>query len=159
MIGSMIRDLALHPDQRRILIDHPDLLPTTAVEEFIRWVSPVLNMRRTATVDLEWHGKDIHAGDEILLLYGAANRDPRAFTDPDVLDVTRQHNRHVAFGFGTHVCLGAHLARLEISVLFEELLRRMPDWELIDPDEPSIMPATFARAYDSIRIRFTPSPG
>ena len=159
VIGSMIRDLALHPDQRRILIDHPDLLPTTAVEEFIRWVSPVLNMRRTATVDLEWHGKDIHAGDEILLLYGAANRDPRAFTDPDVLDVTRQHNRHVAFGFGTHVCLGAHLARLEISVLFEELLRRMPDWELIDPDEPSIMPATFARAYDSIRIRFTPTPG
>ncbi len=159
VIGSMIRDLALYPDQRRILIDHPELMATTGVEEFIRWVSPVLNMRRTATVDVEWHGEHIHAGDEILLLYGAANRDPRAFTDPDVLDVTRQHNRHVAFGFGTHVCLGAHLARLEISILFEELLQRMPDWELVDPDEPHIMPATFARAYDSIRIRFTPSRG
>ena len=63
----------------------------------------------------------------------------------------------MAFGFGTHVCLGAHLARLEISILFDELLRRMPDWELVDPDEPTIMPATFARAYDRIRIRFTPS--
>jgi cytochrome P450 family 142 subfamily A polypeptide 1 len=157
VIGSMIRDLALDPDQRRILIDRPELLATTAVEEFIRWVSPVLNMRRTATDDLEWHGQHIQAGDEILLLYGAANRDPRAFTNPDVLDVTRPHNRHVAFGFGTHVCLGAHLARLEIVVMFEELLRRLPDWELIDPEEPKIMPATFARAYDNIRIRFTPT--
>lgn len=157
VIGSMIHDLALQPGQRQILLDHPELLPTTAVEEFIRWVSPVLNMSRTATVDLEWHGQHISAGDQILLLYGAANRDPRTFSDPDMLDVTRSHNRHVAFGFGTHVCLGAHLARLEISVMFDELLRRMPDWELIDPDEPTIMPATFARAYDRIRIRFTPT--
>jgi cytochrome P450 family 142 subfamily A polypeptide 1 len=157
VIGTMIRDLALDPGQRRILRAHPELLATTAVEEFIRWVSPVLNMRRTATQDLEWHGQSIQTGDEILLLYGAANRDPRAFSDPDVLDVTRQHNRHVAFGFGTHVCLGAHLARLEITVLFDELLRRLPDWELIDPEEPKIMPATFARAYDHIRIRFTPT--
>ena len=157
VIGSMIHDLALQSGQRQILLDHPELLPTTAVEEFIRWVSPVLNMSRTATVDLEWHGQHISAGDQILLLYSAANRDPRAFSDPDMLDVTRSHNRHVAFGFGTHVCLGAHLARLEISVMFDELLRRMPDWELIDPDEPTIMPATFARAYDRIRIRFTPT--
>ena len=69
----------------------------------------------------------------------------------------RSHNRHVAFGFGTHFCLGAHLARLEIRVMFEELLRRMPDWEPVDPDESKIMPATFARAYDRIGIRFTPS--
>jgi cholest-4-en-3-one 26-monooxygenase len=157
VIGSMIRDLALLPDQRRLLIEKPEVLATTGVEEFIRWVSPVLNMRRTATVDLDWHGETIHAGDEILLLYGAANRDPRAFTEPDDLDVTRPQNRHVAFGFGTHVCLGAHLARLEIRIMFEELLRRMPDWELTDPDEPHIMPATFARAYDTVRIRFTPS--
>ena len=75
----------------------------------------------------------ISAGDQLLLLYGAANRDPREFAEPDTLDVTRAHNRHVAFGFGTHVCLGAHLARLEIRVMFEELLRRMPGWELVDP--------------------------
>ena len=157
VIGSMIRELALQPDQRQVLLDHPDLLATTAVEEFIRWVSPILNMRRTATVDHELHGQPIRAGDELLLLYASANRDPRAFDQPDVLDVTRAGNRHVAFGFGTHFCLGAHLARLEIRVMFEEILRRMPDWELVDPDEPKIIPATFARAFDRIRIRFTPS--
>jgi cytochrome P450 family 142 subfamily A polypeptide 1 len=154
VIGSMIRELALQPEQRRLLTERPELMSTTAVEEFIRWVSPVLNMRRTATEDHELQGQQIRAGDELLLLYASANRDPRAFEHPDRLDVTREHNRHVAFGFGTHFCLGAHLARLEIRVLFEELLRRLPDWELIDPSEPQIVPASFARAFDSVRIRF-----
>jgi cholest-4-en-3-one 26-monooxygenase len=156
VIGSMIHDLALHPAQRQLLLDEPDLLGTSAVEEFIRWVTPISNMRRTATTDHTLHGQDVHEGDELVLLYGSANRDPRAFEDPETLDVTRSNNRHVAFGFGTHFCLGAWLARLEIRVMFEELLQRMPDWELIDPDEPRIMPATFARAYDRVRIRFTP---
>jgi cytochrome P450 family 142 subfamily A polypeptide 1 len=154
VIGSMIRELALQPEQRRLLIENPDLLSSTAVEEFIRWVTPVLNMRRTATADHEFHGQTISEGDELLLLYPSANRDARIFTQPDVLDVTRAHNRHVAFGFGTHFCLGAQLARLEIRVMFEEMLRRMPDWELCDPDEPKVIPATFARAYDRVRIRF-----
>ena len=157
VIGTMSHDLALHPDQRRVLAERPQLLGTTAVEEFIRWVSPILNMRRTATVDHELHGQQIGEGDELLLLYASANRDPRAFTDPDTLDVTREHNRHVAFGFGTHFCLGAQLARLEIRVMFEELVRRMPDWELVDSDESKIIPATFSRAYNRIPIRFTPS--
>jgi cytochrome P450 family 142 subfamily A polypeptide 1 len=156
VIGSMIRELALQPDQRRILLERPELL-TDAVEEFIRWVTPVLNMRRTVTEDHELHGQRLSAGDEVLLLYAAANRDPRVFSRPDELDVTRPPSRHLAFGNGTHVCLGAHLARLEIRVAFEELLRRMPDWELSDPGEPRIIPATFARAYDRIRITFTPS--
>ncbi len=154
VIGTMIRDLALQPDQRQLLLDRPELLETTAVEEFIRWVSPVLNMRRTVTTDHELHGQHLHEGDEVLLLYAAANRDPRVYTDPERLDVTRLDNRHLAFGFGTHFCLGAWLARLEVRVMFEELLRRVPDWELVDPDEPRVMPATFARAYDRIRIRF-----
>ena len=157
VIGSMIRELALQPDQRQLLLDRPELVSTTAVEEFIRWVTPVLNMRRTVTADHELHGQQLHEGDEILLLYGAANRDPSAFDDPDVLNVARANKRHVAFGFGTHFCLGAHVARLEIRVMFEEMLRRIPHWELIDPDEPKIMPASFARAYDRIPIRFTPS--
>jgi cholest-4-en-3-one 26-monooxygenase len=157
VIGSMIRDLALHPEQRRLLLDRPELLSGAAVEEFIRWVSPVLNMSRTATEDHELHGQHIRRGDQLLLMYASANRDPRAFESPDVLDVARAHNRHVAFGFGTHFCLGAQLARLEIRVMFEEMLRRMPDWELVDPREPKILPASFARAYDHIRIRFTPS--
>ena len=157
VIGSIMRELALQPGQRQLLLDRPELLSSTAIEEFIRWVSPVLNMARTATVDLELHGEQIRAGDELLLLYGAANRDPRAFDRPEVFDVTRGGNRHVAFGFGSHFCLGAHLARLEIRVMFEELLTRMPDWTLVDPDEPQIIPATFARAYDRIRIRYRPS--
>jgi cholest-4-en-3-one 26-monooxygenase len=157
VIGSMIRELALHPGQRQLLIDQPELLSRTAVEEFIRFVSPVLNMSRTATVSHELGGQQIREGDELLLLYASANRDPRAFDNPEHLDVTRAHNRHVAFGFGTHFCLGAQLGRLEIRVMFEELLRRIPDWELADPSEPRIHPATFARAYDRIRIRFTPS--
>jgi cytochrome P450 family 142 subfamily A polypeptide 1 len=156
VIGSMIRQLALQPDQRQLLLDRPDLLSDPAVEEFIRWVSPVLNMRRTASEDHELHGQRIRRGDQLLLLYASANRDPRAFESPEVLDVTRAHNRHVAFGFGTHFCLGAQLARLEIRVMFEELLRRIPDWELVDPLEPKILPASFARAYDRIRIRFAP---
>jgi cholest-4-en-3-one 26-monooxygenase len=156
VIGSMIRDLALRPEVRQKLIDRPELLSSTAVEEFIRWVSPILNMSRTATLDHGLHGEQIREGDELLLMYASANRDPRVFKDPEVLDVTREHNRHVAFGFGTHFCLGSHLARLEIRVMFEELLRRIPDWELVDPEEPAIIPATFARAYDRIRIRFRP---
>jgi cytochrome P450 family 142 subfamily A polypeptide 1 len=158
VIGSMIRELALQPAPRQLLVDHPELLAMTAVEEFIRWVSPILNMRRTATVDHDLRGERIHAGDELLLLYASANRDPRAFEEPDLLDVTRHpDNRHIAFGFGTHFCLGAHLARLEIRVMFEELLRRIPDWELVDPTEPQIIPAVFARSYDRVRIRFTPN--
>jgi len=156
VIGSMIRELAVQPMQRRHLLDRPELLATSAVEEFIRWVTPVLNFRRTATVDHDLGGQAIREGDELLLLYASANRDPRAFDDPEVLDVTRGHNRHVAFGFGSHFCLGAQLARLEIRVMFEELLRRIADWELVDPNEPKIIPATFARAYDRIRIRYTP---
>ncbi len=154
VIGSMIRELALQPDQRALLQERPELLSTTAVEEFIRWVSPILNMRRTVTEEHELHGQTLREGDQVVLMYASANRDPRAFTDPDRLDVTRPDNRHVAFGFGTHFCLGAWLARLERRGLLEELLRRIPEWELVDPDEPQIVPGTFARAYDRIRIRY-----
>jgi cytochrome P450 family 142 subfamily A polypeptide 1 len=154
VIGSMIHDLALDTAQRRLLAERPELLASTAVEEFIRWVSPILNMRRTATEDHELHGQHIRTGDQLLLMYASANRDPRAFTDPDRLDVTREHNRHVAFGFGTHFCLGASLARLELRVMFEELLRRVPDWELVDEGACKILPATFARSYDQVPIRY-----
>jgi cytochrome P450 family 142 subfamily A polypeptide 1 len=157
VIGSIIRELALQPEQRQILLDRPDVLADTAIEEFIRWVTPILNMRRTVTETHELHGKTLNEGDEVLLMYSSANRDDRAFDDPERFDVTRAHNHHVAFGFGTHFCLGASLARLEIRVMFEELLRRMPDWRLAPGTDPQIMPATFARAYDAVPIEFTPS--
>ena len=153
VIGSIIRELALRPDQRRALAEHPELLQGPAVEEFIRWVTPISNMRRTVTEDHELHGQQLHAGDELLLLYGAANRDDRVFDDPEGFDVTRSPNHHVAFGFGTHFCLGASLARLELRVMFEELVRRLPEWRLTGP-EPRILPATFTRGYDAVRVEW-----
>jgi cholest-4-en-3-one 26-monooxygenase len=156
VIGSIVRELALRPDQRQLLIDRPEVLGQTAVEEFIRWVSPISNMRRTVTEDHELHGQRLRTGDEVLLLYGSGNRDDRVFDDPEAFDVTRAHNHHVAFGFGTHFCLGASLARLEIRIMFEELLRRIPDWRLAAGTGPRIVPATFARAYDAVHIEFTP---
>jgi cholest-4-en-3-one 26-monooxygenase len=154
VIGSIVRELALRPDQRQLLVDQPELLATTAVEEFIRWVSPISNMRRTVHEDHELHGQQLRTGDEVLLLYGAANRDDRVFTDPETFDVRRPSNHHVAFGFGTHFCLGASLARLELRIMFEEMTRRIPGWRLVDP-EPRILPATFTRAYDAVHVEFT----
>jgi cytochrome P450 family 142 subfamily A polypeptide 1 len=89
-------------------------------------------------------------------MYGSANRDERAFDDPDRFDVTRTHNHHVAFGFGTHFCLGSSLARIEIRVMFEELLRRIPDWRIVPGTESNVLGATFTRAYDAVHIEFTP---
>ena len=153
----MCLELTRHADQRAQLVADPGILADTGVEEFIRWVTPILNMRRTATEDHELHGQAIRAGDELLLMYSSANRDERAFEDPDALDVTRQLNHHVAFGFGTHFCLGASLARLEIRVLFEELLRRIPEWRLADGAAPRKVPSAFACAYDAIPVEFTPA--
>ena len=152
VIGSIVYELTRQPDQAQLLRDGADM--TVAVEEFIRWVSPILNMRRTATEDHELHGQQIKVGDEFLLMYAAANRDPRVFDDPDRFDVTRAHNHHVAFGFGTHFCLGASLARLETRIMFEQLFARIGSWELAPGAEPAVIPAVFTRAYDQIPIVF-----
>ena len=158
VIGTTVLTLIRHPDQRQKLIDDPSIIGRTAVEEMIRWVTPILNMRRTATEDHELHGQTIRSGDQLLLLYGAANRDPEAFDDPDRFEVTRSHNHHVAFGFGTHFCLGANLARLEIRVMFEELLRRLPDVRLAPGVEPEVVPGYFARTLRKLPVEFTPAP-
>jgi len=157
VIGSIMLELARHTEQRATLLADPAILGATGVEEFIRWVSPILNMRRTATETNELHGQTIAAGDELLLMYSSANRDERVFRDPETFDVTREHNHHVAFGFGTHFCLGASLARLEIRVMFEELLRRIPDWRLAPGAEPAVVPSAFTRGYDAVPIEFTPA--
>ncbi len=156
VIGTACLELMRRPDQREVLASDPSILAATGVEELIRWVTPILNMRRTATEDHELHGEAISAGDEILLMYSSANRDERVFDEPDELDVTRPHNHHVAFGFGTHFCLGASLARLEIRVMFEELLRRLPDMALASGATPAKQPSAFACAYDAIPVEFTP---
>lgn len=109
----------------------------SAVEEMLRWVTPIQNMNRTATRDVEFAGQQIREGDRMLLLYPSGNRDERVFVDPHRFDIHRDPNQHMAFGgYGRHHCLGAQLARLELTVLFDELLDRLPDIELADPEAP-----------------------
>ncbi len=123
--------LIAHPDQHRLLVEDPSLIPG-AVEEMLRWNSPVVHMARTATVDVEIRGQRIAEGDVVVMLYGSANRDEDVFgCDSEEFKVTRHPNPHIAFGCGEHSCVGAQLARLEATVMFEELLRRFPRLELV----------------------------
>jgi cytochrome P450 len=131
----------------------PRLTPT-AVEEIVRWASPVTWMRRTATRDGELNGHRYRAGDKFLLFYAAANRDPAVFADPEVFDVGRDPNPHVGFGAkGPHFCLGAHLARREIAVTFEELFRQLPDLEVIG--EPDRLRSSFVNGLKRLPARLT----
>jgi cholest-4-en-3-one 26-monooxygenase len=122
--GGMLT-LFQHPEQWQRLLSDKSLV-RTAVDEIVRWVTPVNLFRRTATQDIELHGKTIKKGDKVVVFYGSANRDESVFADPDVFDVGRNPNPHIGFGGGgPHFCLGAHLARLELRVLFETLLELM----------------------------------
>jgi cytochrome P450 family 142 subfamily A polypeptide 1 len=136
-------------------------LVSGAIEEMLRWVSPIKNMNRTVTEDIDFHGAELKAGDQMLLLYPSANRDEAVFDDPFTFDIRRAPNDHVAFGgYGTHHCLGKSLARLELQVMFETLLDRLPDIELVDPAEPAYRAANFVSGYESLPVRFTPTaPG
>jgi cytochrome P450 len=123
--------LISHPDQRRLLVEDPVLIPG-AVEEMLRWNSPVVHMARTAVADVEIRGQWIAEGDVVVMLYGSANRDEDVFgSDSEEFKVTRHPNPHIAFGCGEHSCVGAQLARLEATVMFEELLGRFPKLELV----------------------------
>lgn len=156
VISGGMYQLCLHPGQRRTLIDDPGKIPT-AVEEMLRWVSPIKNMNRTATRDVELGGRTIREGDKVLLLYPSANRDADVFDDPFRFDVERTPNDHIAFGNGPHFCLGNSLARLELKVMFERLLARLPDIEPIEDGEPAHRAANFVSGYESFKVRFTPS--
>jgi cholest-4-en-3-one 26-monooxygenase len=159
VIGQTVWNLARFPDQLQILLAQPPVIGSSGVEEFIRYATPILNMRRTVTVDHELHGQQLSEGDQVLLMYGAANSDERAFSEPDRFDVTRRPGHHVAFGFGTHFCLGANLARLELRILFEELLRALPGIRLPPGCEPEFMPGYFTRTLRELWVEFSPSPG
>jgi cholest-4-en-3-one 26-monooxygenase len=158
VIGQTVWNLARFGDQRQILLDDPAVLETTAVEEFIRYATPVLNMARTVTVDHSLHGQRLRAGDQVLLMYAAANLDEREFDRPERFDVTRRGNHHAAFGFGTHFCLGAHLARLELRILFSELLRAWPGFRLVPGYQPEFAPGYFTRTLRELRIELSPGP-
>ena len=152
--GGIYQLLAKHDLWDRLVADR-GLLPTT-VEEMLRWVSPIKNMARTATRDVELDGKDIRAGQKLLLLYPSANRDEDVFVDPFRFDITRAPNDHLAFGFGTHFCLGASLARLELRVVLDRLLDRLPDLHLVEEAEPAFRPANFISGYEGMKVAFSP---
>jgi len=141
VIARTLLNLVAHPDQWQRLRDGADL--TVATEEFIRYVTPIHNMCRVATTDYELSGVTIPAGNQVVLMYGSANRDPAHFDDPERFDVTRQPNNHIAFGFGTHFCLGAALARMEIRVFFEEFVRRVRSFTITPGTTPVEMPNAF----------------
>ena len=149
--GGMLA-LIKHPEERARLMAKPELLPT-AVEEMLRWVSPLIYFRRTATKDVELRGQKIKENDKVAIWYPSANRDEDVFAEPEKFDVGRTPNNHVAFGIGQHFCLGANLARLEIKIMFEELIRRMPDIQLDGPVRR--LRSNFLNSIKSMPVRYT----
>lgn len=147
--------LSNHPDQRaRWLSDYDNLAPT-AIEEILRWSTPVVHFRRTATVDTELAGQRIAAGDKVVLFYNSANRDEAVFSAPATFDVTRSPNPHVTFGGGgPHFCLGAHLTRLEMTIIFKEIFDRLPDITIAGP--PNLMHSMFFNGVKSMPCTFSP---
>ena len=149
--GGMYQ-LLLHPEQRAALARDPARIPT-AVEEMLRWVSPIQNMARTAARDVDLRGQRIRAGEKVILLYPSANRDAAVFAEPFRFDVARTPNEHVAFGIGAHFCLGANLARLELRVLVEEVLQRMPDLALASAEPPPRRASNFISGLEALPVK------
>ena len=156
VLSGGMYELLRHPDQLRALARDPSGIPV-AVEEMLRWVSPIQNMARSATRDVDLHGQRIDAGQKVLLLYPAANRDAGVFRDPHRFDSKRAPNDHLAFGIGAHFCLGANLARLELRVFFEELLRRTPDLTLASTDPPPRRPSNFICGIEHLPVEWRAS--
>ena len=157
LVAGGLHALLQHPDALAQLRADPSLIPA-ARDELLRWVSPVIYMRRTALRDTEIAGQRIRAGDKVVRYFGAANRDPRRFEAPETLDIHRSPNPHIAFGAGTHVCLGQHIARVEIDCMLAEVLARLQDIELTEP--PEWLTSNFISGIRRMPIRFTPGkPG
>jgi len=150
-ISHGLRAFVDHPDQWEAMAADPALVPG-AVEEVLRWVTPLNNMFRRANVDDEVGGQAIGRGDRIILLYPSANRDEAAFVDPFTFDIRRSPNPHVAFGFGTHLCIGTHVARTSLAAVFGQLSQRITDLRVLS--EPDVEPNIFARAVRSFRLGY-----
>ena len=148
--------LLRHPDQHARLVADLGLLPN-AVEEMLRWTSPVKNMCRTLTADTTFHGTQLKQGEKIMLLFESANFDEKVFDDPESFSIDRYPNNHMAFGFGTHFCLGNQLARLELTLMQERLLKRLPDMELASGAELPLRPANFVSGLEAMPVRFAPT--
>ena len=152
-LSGGLQALIDHPEQRQLLIDDPSLIPQ-AVEEMLRWVTPVQHFRRTATKDVVIRGQQIKEDDKVVMYYNSANRDEEHFENPYTFDVTRKPNDHLAFGVGEHFCIGAHLARLEMIAMFTELLTRIPDFEYDGPIRR--LQSNFINGTKEMHIRYTP---
>jgi len=157
--GGMFQ-MIVNPDQWQALVADRSGLPT-AVEEMLRWVSPIKNMARTVTHDVDYAGQRLAEGDKVLLLYPSANRDDAVFPDPFRFDSRRTPNEHVAFGFGAHFCLGNSLARLELTTMFDRLADRLPDLRVADgiATEADLRwrAANFVSGYEQMPVEFTPT--
>ena len=148
--------LLQYRDQWDALVTDRSLLPG-AIEEMLRWTSPVKNMCRTLTADTEFHGTQLSEGEKIMLLFESANFDESVFDDPEQFDIRREPNSHVAFGFGTHFCLGNQLARLELRLMTGRILDRLPDLRLSASDDVlPLRPANFVSGLESMPVTFTP---
>lgn len=152
-ISGGMHVLSEHPEQWQMLRDDPALIDS-AVEEILRWTSPVAHMARVATADTEIRGQAIAKGDRVVMWYPSVNRDEDHFERPDEFDITRNPNDHLAFGIGEHFCLGAGFARLEIKVMFQELLRRLPDIHAVG--EPERLNSNFIAGVKRLPVAFTP---
>jgi cytochrome P450 len=150
-----MRALTVNPDQRAALLEDPGERLPAAVEEFVRWASPVLTFRRTTTRPVELHGRELPTGEKVVLFYHSANRDERAFEDPWRFDIARDPNRHLGFGGGgPHYCLGASLARTQLRSIFGELMRVMPD---IEAGEPELLRSAFVHGVKRMECTFRAS--
>ena len=155
-ISHGMKALCDFPDERRKWSADFENVAPTAIEEIVRWATPVIHFRRTATRDTEVGGQPIRAGEKVVLWYNSANRDEAAFADPERFDVTRQPNEHVGFGGpGPHHCLGANLARREMRVMFREIFARLPDLEITGP--PERLRSNFIHGIKRMPCAFTPS--
>ena len=151
LVAGGLHALLQHPETLAALRRDPTLVPG-AREELLRWVSPVIYMRRTATRDTRIGDQTIRAGDKVVRYFGAANWDPRTFAEPGRLDIRREPNPHIAFGAGAHVCLGQHIARVEIDAMLKEVLGRLHDIELTEP--PEWLASNFISGIRRMPIRF-----
>lgn len=155
LVAGGMQALFEHPDERRRLQADPDGLLGPAMEEMLRFVSPVVYMRRTATRDTELAGQAVAAGEKVVLYYGAANRDESVFPEPERFRIDRTPNEHIAFGDGRHFCLGVHIARVEIAAMLREILTRLPDMEPAGPVR--WQDSAFIFGPRELPVRFTPT--
>jgi cytochrome P450 family 142 subfamily A polypeptide 1 len=153
LTGGMY-ELLKRPELYRRLAEHPEEIPV-AVEEMLRWVTPIQNMARIAVRNVELRGETIQEGQKMLLLYPSANRDAAVFERPFEFDLARRPNDHIAFGYGAHFCLGASLARLELRVFFEEVVRHLPSLELASDEAPPYRASNFICGIEKLPVRVT----